>query len=218
MKTLTTTTLALAATFWLNAIAIFPVATQEVELDSLCSKFPFNSRCEKYPAFKLPQETYQVDRNTLCRKFPYNSNCQEPAPQVFKFKLDLSGEDAEWVRLEKNGNRVKLLHTKQVINNLASTAIDSALSFLPVPLPFVDTNQYKWEDHQVTGVAFKPDRCKKSSHCQIIGTNTLILPKKTGIYAGLFTVEYTEGDYQRSLTFRVPTDVLAETTNLITEK
>jgi hypothetical protein len=38
----------------------------------------------------------------------------------------------------------------------------------------------------------------------ISGKDTLVLPKGTDIYAGLFTIEYTEGNLERSIKFRVP--------------
>ncbi len=39
--------------------------------------------------------------------------------------------------------------------------------------------------------------------CAIAGTDSVLLPEGTDIYKGRFTIEYTEGDLLRSITFRI---------------
>ncbi len=193
-----------------------PVVAQEVERDTLCRKFPLNSRCEGYEPSqnKSDLKTYRLDRDTFCNKFPLNSKCQKPPLQVFKLNLDRSGEDDEWVRLEKQNNTVKLLHTTRVKDHLVSGVLNGGLGFIPFPLPFVEANKYNWEDHGVTEVSFQSDRCQ-TENCTITGKDTLVLPEGTDIQAGLFTIRYRENDLKRSLVFRVPADLKAETVDTI---
>ena len=78
----------------------------------------------------------------------------------------------------------------------------------------VNTNKYDWQDHQVMKVSFKSNSCKTDS-CTITGTDTLVLPEGTDIYAGSFTIYYREKDLKRSLSFKIPADTEAETINTI---
>jgi hypothetical protein len=50
----------------------------------------------------------------------------------------------------------------------------------------------------------------------ITGTDSLILPEGTNIRAGLFTIEYTEGELLRSVTFRIPYDAKIELVRTVT--
>jgi hypothetical protein len=150
----------------------------------------------------------EVNRERLCQKFPKNSYCQKAPLQAIKIQLDRSGEDDEWIRIEQNDNTVKLLHTTQVENQLFSGLFDGALSFVPFPVPFSVSPQ-EWKDHQTTRVSFRADNC--TNDCAIAGVNTLTLPKGTNIRAGLFTIEYQEGELLRSITFRIPADAQRET-------
>jgi hypothetical protein len=189
---------------------------KEIKLDSLCSKFPLNSRCLDYDYSSVkPEPTkLEIERNSLCSKFPQNSYCLQAPPQVIKIQLDRSGKKDEWIKIEKQENKIKVKHTTQVKDNLVSGIFDSALSFVPVPLPFVEVNKYNWKDHQVTRITFQPDGCQSNS-CIIKGSNTLTLPDKTNIYRGLLTVEYLEENLLRSLTLRIPLDAEIETINSI---
>ena len=209
--------LALASTVAINTFAVSPVLTKEVDRNTLCSKFPLNSRCEDYKSTKTESEIYQLNRDRFCNKFPLNSQCQQPPVQVIKLNLDRSGEDDEWVRIEKQANKVELSHTTKVKDCLVSGALNGALGFVPFPLPFVEANKYDWQDHRVTKVSFKSDRCKIDS-CTITGTDSLVLPEGTDIYQGLFTIYYQEKDLKRSLSFKIPADTEAETVNTITVK
>jgi hypothetical protein len=190
---------------------------KEIDLDSLCSKFPLNSRCLDYDySLTEPEQTkLELERDSLCSKFPQNSYCLQAPKQVIKIQLDRSGEKDEWVQIAKQDNKIKVKHTTQVKDDLVSGIFDGALSFVPVPLPFVEANKYNWEDHQVTKIIFQPDGCKLDS-CKITGTKTLILPEGTNIYSGLLTIEYQEEKLSRSLSLRVPTDAEIETINSIT--
>ena len=215
MKIINRLILVLASAILIDTFAISTVFTQEVDRNTLCSKFPLNSRCEDYQPSKSTPQTYELDRDRFCDKFPLNSQCQQPPLQVIKLNLDRSGEDDEWIRIEQQGNKVKLLHTTKVKDGLISGALNGALGFVPFPLPFVEANKYDWKDHRVTEVAFKSDSCKTNS-CTITGRDTLVLPEGTDIYAGVFTIDYREKDLERSLSFRIPPDTKAKTIDTIT--
>jgi hypothetical protein len=192
---------------------------RELDLDSLCHKFPKNYRCLDYDySLVEPEQTkLKIERDSLCHKFAKNSYCLQKPPQVIKIQLDRSGEKDEWIKIEQQDNKIKVKHTTQVKDGLISGIFDAALGFVPVPLPFVEVNKYNWKDHRVTGVAFQPDGCKLDS-CKITGTDTLTLPRRTNIYGGVLTVEYQEKELTRSLSLRVPTDAETETLTSITFK
>lgn len=180
-----------------------PVIAEEIDRELLCRKFPLNSRCRDYRAAEPELKVYQLDRNSFCHRFPFNSQCQQPAVEVIELNLDRSGDNDEWIRIEKQANEVKLLHTTRVKNKVVSGILNGALGLVPVPLPFVKANNYDWEDHQAIQVSFKSDRCK-TDDCTITGIDTLILPEGTDIYAGLFSIDYLEKDLERSISFRIP--------------
>ena len=217
MKITTKLIFAFTTAIAFNTSIGLPAATKDIDRASLCAKFPLNSRCEDFSASKPETKVYQLDRNSFCEKFPFNSQCQEPPLKIIKLNLDRSGEDDEWVRIEKQNNKVKLLHTTKVKDGLVSGALDGALGFVPFPLPFVEANKYGWEDHQITKVTYQPDNCKVDE-CIVTGKDALILPPKTNIYAGSFTIEYREKDLKRSLSFKIPPDTKAETIDTITVK
>jgi hypothetical protein len=223
MKIFTKPFLALSTVMALNLAASFPAATQEVDLDNLCRKFPLNSQCQDYSnksfsetddfASSSSRQT-TLSRQTFCNKFPLNSQCQKPPVEVIKLNLDRSGEDDEWVRIEKQANKIKLSHTTRVKDGLVSGALNGALGFVPFPVPFVELNKYDWEGHQIKKVSFKSDRCE-TKNCIVRGKNTLILPQSSDIYGGLFTINYQEKDVRRSLSFKIPPDTEAETIDTV---
>ena len=210
--TLTLTTILLA-----NQSVVSQAATDKVNLDSLCYKFPLNSHCQnyKYPSDELRQKELKVSRESLCTKFPQNSNCLQSPPQVTKIQLDRSGENDEWIRIERQDNVVKVSHITQVKDGLVSGILNGALGLVPVPLPFVEANKYNWKEHQVTSVTFQPNNCQ-TDFCQVTGTDTLTLPEGTNIHSGLLTIKYQEGKLARSLTFQVPPDAKTETITSVT--
>ncbi|MBE9045891.1 hypothetical protein IQ255_16020 [Pleurocapsales cyanobacterium LEGE 10410] len=218
MNLITKLTLTLtAALAQLNGVIAIssPTVAQEIDRNTLCHKFPLNFRCEDFEASKSTSQTYQLDRDSFCDKFPLNSQCQQPPLQVIKLNLDRSGEDDEWVQLEKRAGKIKLQHTTRVKDGLASGVLNGALGLVPFPLPFIEANKYNWKDHRVTGVSFKGDRCKTES-CVITGKDTLVLPEDTNVSSGLFTIDYREKDLRRSLSFRIPEDTKVETIETIT--
>jgi hypothetical protein len=190
---------------------------KEIDVDSLCLKFPLNSRCldYDYSSVKPEQTKLEIKRDSLCNKFPQNSYCLQAPKQIIKIQLDRSGEKDEWIKIEKQENKIKVKHTTQVKDDLVSGIFDGALSFVPVPLPFIETNKYNWKDHRVTRITFQPDGCQSNS-CIITGSDTLTLAEKTSIYGGVLTVEYQEEGLRRSLSLRVPTDAERETLTSIT--
>jgi hypothetical protein len=117
---------------------------KEINLDSLCSKFPLNSRCldRDYSLTKPKQKKLEIERDSLCSKFPQNSYCLQAPPQVIKIQLDRSGKKDEWIEIEKQENKIKVKHTTKVKDDLVSGIFDSALSFVPVPFPFIELNKY----------------------------------------------------------------------------
>lgn len=125
---------------------------------------------------------------------------------------------------------LQIYHTVRVRQELLSDAVGGAIGAIsPVPLPF-GVNFHDWSDHQTLRLAFQPDRCpdvaapslsrsvplnsqpsnlqppslQPAPACSYSGTETLVLPAGTDIYAGKFTVEYQEEDLVRSITFRLP--------------
>jgi hypothetical protein len=193
------------------------INAKEIDLNSLCPKFPQNSRCldYDYSSVKPEQTKLKLERDSLCTKFPQNSYCLQAPKQVIKIQLDRSGEKDEWIQIEKQDRKIKVKHSTQVKDGLVSGIFDGALGFVPVPLPFVEANKYNWKDHRVTKITFQPDGCKLDN-CTITGSNTLTLPEKTNIYSGVLTIEYQEEELKRSLAFRVPSDAETETINSIT--
>ena len=185
--------------------------------ESLCRKFSLNSRCDDYQGSQ-PQETlHTINRESFCRKFPLNSQCQESVIKVFELNLNRSGEEDEWVRIEQQDNRVKLLHTTQVEDALVSQVLNSGLELIPIPipLPLPELNKYSWDDHNTMQVAFKSDRCR-SKKCIISGKDTLVFPQGVDVYGGEFTIDYREEGLERSVSFRVPPQVKAKTEEMMT--
>ena len=196
------TTLALVTvtlTFY-QGTTVQKVYAQEVERDRFCQEFPLNSRCEGYTS--SPQEAANEDN------------------QIVKVKLETSGPNNEWIRLEMQPNAtgemvLKAYHTTRSRKGLLSGAIDGVLGAVsPVPLPGI-FNFYRWGDHQTLSLAFQPDSCSSSStgnaqqkatSCTITGIDSLVLPASADIHAGVFTIGYQEEDLARSIGFRVPSE------------
>lgn len=193
-------------------------AAESVELNTLCLKFPLNSRCQDY---QLDSELakpnvieYQLDRQTFCAEFSFNSMCLTEPVEIINFNLD----EEEWIRIRKSGNTIQLYHSDRLVDGLVSLITDGATSLIPDPgildlLPFswfdlvpLDLNKYDWQDHQVTRVSFKSDRCKLDD-CLVSGKTAIDLPVNTSLSQGLFTVEYQDKELLRSVTFRIPEDI-----------
>ncbi len=191
------------------------VAVQKAELDSLCRKFPLNSRCADYSVERSQTQVRQLQRDSFCSKFPLNSRCQTPPMEVIKLNLDRSGTNDEWVLIEKQSNQIKLSHSPKAEDRLTSGILNGALGFVPVPLPFVEANRYYWQEHQTIEVSFQEDRCN-TDDCIVTGKNSLTLPQDADLYSGTFTIDYQEKDLKRSLSFRIPADTEAETIDTIT--
>lgn len=154
----------------------------------------------------------EIDWNILCQKFPFNSRCQEGRPEIIKISLEDFGAKDEWIRIEKTGNKVKLLYTRQTSGGLVGKAIDGVID-AAVPFPFPSSLETKaWTDRQTTRVSFRSDNCQASlSSCTISGTEFLNLPQEMNIRAGIFALEYIEGKLIRSIAFRIPFEAKSET-------
>lgn len=210
--------LTLSTSCLLSATASTAVA-QEIDLETLCGRFPLNSRCQNHDSpevksNKTQLKTRQLDRESFCEQFPFNSKCQGKPLEVIKFNLSRSGEDNEWIRIEHKGNIVKVLHTTEVKDELVSEILNGALGFIPSPI-LPDVNKYNWEDHRVIGVSFKSDRCK-TDDCISTGKKTLKITNKTNIYQGTFTIQYQEEGLVRAISFKIPPDIKAEIANTVT--
>jgi hypothetical protein len=180
------------------ATGVPPLLAQEVDLNYLCKKTPLNSRCLGNPTTK-------------------QSQTESAIPQVIKVKLNKVSNVTEWMRIERTGNQLKLLHTT-IAPSIVSTAIRAVSN---IPSVFSDSGTaravgivgglpplaYTWYDHPTSRILFQPDSCKgakETSSCVLTGTNTIELPAKTDLSQGNFTVEYTERKLLRAVTFRVP--------------
>ena len=139
--------------------------------------------------------------------------------KTIKIRLKTPGSNQEWLRIEVNGNTVKPIYTIRTNRNF-SGVVNSALGVVsPVPLPSVRFD--KWLDAQTTRVIFEPESCLSQQpqptensiqtsqpfclpSCAIVGTDSVLLPEGTDIHQGRFTIEYTEGELIRTITFKIP--------------
>ncbi len=176
-----------------------PLLAQEVDLNYLCQsqRSPLNSRCSGYRSIEQPQT-------------------ESKTPQIIKIKLNKVSNVTEWVRIERTGNQLKLLHTT-IAPSIVSTAI-RAISGIPAVFSDSGTARavgivaglpplaYTWSDHPTSRIFFQPDSCKgakETSSCVLTGTDTIELPAGTDLSQGNFTVEYIERKLIRTVTFRV---------------
>jgi hypothetical protein len=122
-----------------------------------------------------------------CGNFEELPKEQPSNPEVIRIKLYEDSASSEWIRLEKNGNLVKILRL------------------------------YEWDDHPVSQIVFRRDRCStvSSNTSQIVSTktedkfpcaivsasDTILIPDD--IRRGSFTIEYTEGSIARTVTFKI---------------
>ncbi len=113
-----------------------------------------------------------------------------------KINLNDLNDVSEWVRLERTGSQVKLIHTVSAPSGVAK----AVGKLIPVTLG------HTWYDHPTSRIIFMPDTCVQPTelNCSITGTTAVMLP--TGINAdqGKFTLAYTESTLVRTVTFRVP--------------
>ncbi len=94
-------------------------------------------------------------------------------------------KSSDWVRLEVNGYRIRVVHTTRATNWLTQTS--------------------HWWDHPVRDLAFKPDTCVNSSNCIINGNNGVVVLKNgMSISKGEFKIEYLESNEWKIIAFRVP--------------
>jgi hypothetical protein len=72
----------------------------------------------------------------------------------------------------------------------------------PPVLPGSQVEETKFSETQFPGS--RDVESGRSSRCQLIGTGFISLPPDVDISQGRFTIYYAEGDWLRSVTFRVP--------------
>lgn len=210
---------------FLNLVMPRQVYAQSVDLEILCQQFPFN-RCNGY--------TPSMQRAGTKPEQGQGNPRQNKANQIIKVRLGVSGPNNEWILIETSdsvqGQTIfRAYHTTRVKQNLLSGVVTNVLSFgvgelasevidgYNGPAPVPDINFYRWADHKTRRLAFVPDSCSRNSPaplengqlsaqstCVITGTDAIALPTGTDIYAGLLTIEYTEENLIRTITFRVP--------------
>lgn len=203
----------------LNTIGVLSVAANETEplTESLCRKFPLNSKCQDRQIQASTVQIHHLNRQSFCDRFPANSQCQQSI-EVIKLKLNRSGEKDEWIEIEKRDDRVKLWHSTKVKDGLISGILNAGLEAIPIPVPLPELNKYNWQDHQTIKVSFQSDACK-NANCVVSGTaDTLIMPKRMNLHGGMFTLSYEEENLKRSVSFRIPPQVKAETPDTVTVK
>ena len=194
--------------FMLNAIATKPIQAQSEK----------NSRNSSIKT---------IEWNVLCNKFPLNSRCLSGPPEIVKILLAEFGAKDEWIRIDKTGNKVMLLHTRLTDGGIASKALDGIVSAaVPFPVP-LSLYPKQWMDSQTTEIVFQPDNCQTNSqgkslnsdllNCDILGKNVLNLPQETNIRKGVFTLEYIEGELIRTIKFRIPVKSKSEVGLIVVE-
>jgi hypothetical protein len=201
------------------------VLAGEVNLDTLCRDFPQNSRCKDD---KAPTETENNQQESPQQNDRENqSTLEDSSTKVIKLNVSATGGGEEWVRIEKNGDRVKVLHTAPSLSGV------SELLNLAAPLPIF--NFHKWNDHRTTRVVFKIDNCSSnlssnidrvsqtaiasnspSSSCEIVGEDAIELPEGIDITQGRFTMDYSDGEasVERSISFKVPAEEVKKASSL----
>jgi hypothetical protein len=201
--------LALAALIAFSTVnALTFQKAQADDIQAFCQQYPLSLNCRGYIT-EMPGENAKGDA--------------EPVSELIKLRLETSGPDNEWIRIETEqmtDNRViNAYHTTRIrrglLSDVANGAIGTTASLLsPLPVPF-GVNFHRWEDHPTLSLAFKPDECPtdlpqfdnqrfNSRTCLISGAESLILPVQLNIHEGVFTIEYQEKDLIRTITFRLP--------------
>jgi hypothetical protein len=192
------------------------VFASEVNLDILCRDFPENSRCKNDKV--TSEEESREDKIPQQKDSESKATEENSSAKVIKLNVSATGGGEEWVKIEKNGDRVKLLHTAPSLSGV------SELLNIAAPLPVF--NFHKWNDHKTTRIVFKPDNCSSSlssdasqpnvisqtattsSSCEITGENSIELPEGTDITQGRFTMDYSDGEasVERSISFKIPAE------------
>ncbi len=121
---------------------------------------------------------------------------EEVKKEEIKINLNDLNDVSEWVRLERTGIQVKLIHTVSAPSGVAN----ALAKIVPVTLG------HAWYDHPTSRIVFVPDACAQptESNCSITGTTDVTLPTGVKVDQGKFTLEYTESTLLRTVTFRVP--------------
>jgi hypothetical protein len=194
-------------------------------LDTLCRDFPQNYRCKDD---KAPTETENNQQKSPQQNDRENqSTLEDSSTKIIKLNVSATGGGEEWVRIEKNGDRVKVLHTAPSLSGV------SELPNLAAPLPIF--NFHEWNDHRTTRVVFKIDNCSSnlssnidrvsqtaiasnspSSSCEIVGEDAIELPEGIDITQGRFTMDYSDGEasVERSISFKVPAEEVKKASSL----
>ncbi len=120
---------------------------------------------------------------------------EEVKKEEIKINLNELNDVSEWVRLERTGSQVKLIHTVSAPSGVAN----AFAKLVPVTLG------HAWYDHPTSRIVFVPDTCAQptESNCSITGTTDVTLPTGVNVDQGKFTLEYTESKLVRTVTFRV---------------
>lgn len=137
---------------------------------------------------------------------PNQSETNNQTCQITRYRPEISGPDNEWIRIERCGGTVQAIPTRRSNENRGVLGVVNVVTDLAGPR----AGFTRWYDHDVTRIAFQPDRCPANSvspdspSCAITGTEELLLPANIDLYDGQFTIEYKDGELLRSITFRLP--------------
>lgn len=152
--------LAFIAAIAMNAGWALRSQAQDTDLYYLCQRSPFNVRCNGYQSAEKRKEQSLGER-------------QDSLTQVIKIKLNDLADVSEWVRVERTGDQVKLLHTTVAPNGVAKAI--SAIS--GIPSVFSDSDAVRavsiigalpplahtWYDHPTSRIVFLPDTCPEAT-------------------------------------------------------
>jgi hypothetical protein len=140
----------------INNIIHQKVYAQTVDLASLCHKLPLSSRCEGYTSPSHNKNSTKV--------------ADQKARRTLKMKLKTPSSSNEWLRIEVNGNTVKLIHTSRAERNFSGIVNTALGAVSPVPLPGL--HFHKWQDSPTTRVVFESDSCSTLQSPQTLDKST----------------------------------------------
>lgn len=174
---------------------------QDVDPDTLCQNYPFNSRCEGY----VPTDPEAYHDAHFLR-------------QAIKIQLETTGSNDEFILIdiqEEIGGDITLSasHTER-FEGILTDLLGLAEIASPVPVPLDLFQLYERRTHPTEYIAFTPDSCQtqpplingqtfQSADCSITGIDAIELPDDVDIRLGFFTLGYTEKDLIQTVTFRL---------------
>lgn len=213
------------ATLLINGSLLPPVLARPVDLDTFCPEFPLNSRCQGY---KSPQEQQQeaaaqapqvlklrlntssshdewilISKSGDAVKLLHTTRKVSTFSRIFRAALGFSPVRApvpdfhDWH--DHQTTRV-VFQPDSCLGN--STSAPGQASTVPESSGGSAPSQPRASTASVpSGMVPK---LSNSQGCAIVGTGSVTLPPGTDIRRGLFTIDYTERQLLRAITFRIP--------------